>query len=115
MNARRAEQRAHRRIWRGASYLVLAMGLLLADPRAALAGDDQLEEAGDILQFVLPLSALAGTFVAGAENIWSAGVIRATAGGMTAEARIRVTPKLPINETFDGLTSSPASCAGSVS
>ena len=52
------------KLWRGAACLVLASGLLLDSPRAALAGSDQLEEAGDILQFALPISAMVGTFVA---------------------------------------------------
>ena len=65
MNEGRAQQRSRGRLWRSASCLVLASGLLLDGPRAALAGDDELEEAGDILQYVLPLAAGAGTLIAG--------------------------------------------------
>jgi outer membrane protein assembly factor BamB len=42
-----------------------------------------------------------GTFVATTENLFSAGLIRARAGDLTAEARVRISPKLPIHETFD--------------
>ncbi len=64
MNEGRAPQRPRGRLWRGASCLVLASGLLLDGPGAALASNDELEEAGDILQYVLPLSAAASTFIA---------------------------------------------------
>ncbi len=60
-----------------------------------------------------PLGTLdaSGTFVAGAKNTWSAGVIRATGKGLTAQARVRVTPRLPISETFDGLAPGPFALA----
>ena len=45
-----------------------------------------------------------GNFVAGTGNTFSAGVIKAQAGGLTAQARVRVSPTLPIEESFDGMT-----------
>ena len=112
MNARLAEQRSHRRIWRGASYLVLAMGLLLDDPRAALAGDDQLEEAGDILQFVLPLSALAGTFVAGdAEGRWQYGQSFLTMQGVMQSLKFVVAKQRPASKSRDSFPSGHTAAA----
>lgn len=53
------------RAWRILA-LFLSMGLALSPPSPARADeDDAIEAAGDILQFVLPLSAIGSTFIAG--------------------------------------------------
>jgi len=44
-----------------------------------------------------------GVFTAATDNRFSAGVIRAQASGLTAEARVRVSPTLPIHENFDAM------------
>lgn len=44
-----------------------------------------------------------GAFVAGTDNAFSAGVVRAALGKMRAEARVRISPVLPIHESFDGM------------
>ena len=44
-----------------------------------------------------------GSFVAAGDNKFSSGIVRATFGDLTAEARVRISPKLPIHETFDGM------------
>lgn len=45
-----------------------------------------------------------GMFHASAENKYSAGTVTLKMSGMTATARIRVSPKLPIFESFDKMT-----------
>ncbi len=42
-----------------------------------------------------------GVFVAATDNVFSTGIVRAKLGGMTGEARVRVSPRLPIQESFD--------------
>ena len=42
-----------------------------------------------------------GRFAVAADNIGQAGLIKATVGGVSGEARARVIPPLPWNETFD--------------
>lgn len=42
-----------------------------------------------------------GTFTAATDNAFSSGVVTAKGGGLQAEARVRVSPRLPIHETFD--------------
>jgi outer membrane protein assembly factor BamB len=42
-----------------------------------------------------------GTYVVAPDKIGQAGLIKATVGGLTGEARARVIPPLPWNETFD--------------
>ena len=44
-----------------------------------------------------------GTFVAATDNAFSAGVVKASANGLSAEARVRVAAALPIHETFDAM------------
>lgn len=44
-----------------------------------------------------------GVFTAATDNKFSAGVIRAEASGLNADARVRVSPTLPIHEDFDGM------------
>ncbi len=44
-----------------------------------------------------------GTFNADAANTFSAGVATATYGELKAKARLRVSPRLPIEENFDGM------------
>ncbi len=44
-----------------------------------------------------------GSFVAATENRFSAGLIEAKFNDMTASARVRVSPTLPIEESFDGM------------
>jgi len=46
-------------------------------------------------------SVAAGKYTAGTANVGQAGLIKVTAGGLTGEARARVIPALPWNETFD--------------
>jgi outer membrane protein assembly factor BamB len=43
-----------------------------------------------------------GAFSAGADSVDQAGVIRATVGGVSGEARARIVRPLPITDTFDG-------------
>ncbi len=45
-----------------------------------------------------------GVFVASTDNTFSAGTVRAKFGKLTAKARVRISPKLPIDETFDAMT-----------
>ena len=45
-----------------------------------------------------------GVFTAGADALDQAGMIRATVGGLTGEARARVVRPLPMTDTFDGYT-----------
>jgi outer membrane protein assembly factor BamB len=42
-----------------------------------------------------------GTFTAGADTVDQAGTLRATVGGLTGDARARITRPLPITENFD--------------
>jgi hypothetical protein len=49
----------------------------------------------------------AGQFTAAADGGWEAGLVKATVGGVTGMARVRVVPPLPWSETFDSLA--PAS------
>jgi hypothetical protein len=42
-----------------------------------------------------------GEFVATSENVFSAGLVKVSGEGLEAAARVRVSPKLPIHETFD--------------
>ncbi len=44
-----------------------------------------------------------GTFVAGQENAFSAGVVTVTGENLSAAARVRVTPTLPIHEDFENM------------
>jgi len=49
-----------------------------------------------------------GSFVAATENRFMAGVIEGRFGGMTAAARVRISPSLPIEESFDGMAAGEA-------
>ena len=44
-----------------------------------------------------------GAFLATNENAFSAGLVKAEANGLKAAARVRVSPRLPIHESFDDL------------
>lgn len=44
-----------------------------------------------------------GVFKAAADQAWSAGAVTLKMGGAEATARVRVAPKLPIEESFDGM------------
>ncbi len=46
----------------------------------------------------------AGTFTASPANVYAAGEILARTGGLESIARVRIIPKLPFTETFDGMT-----------
>jgi outer membrane protein assembly factor BamB len=43
----------------------------------------------------------AGQFASAADGGWQGGLVKATVGGVTGAAAVRVTPPLPWNETFD--------------
>ncbi len=44
------------------------------------------------------------SFVAARDHVFSAGFVKATVGDLSAIARVRVSPKLPIKESFDAMT-----------
>ena len=44
-----------------------------------------------------------GVFTAGAESVTQAGLVKATVGGVTGSASVRVFPPLPWSETFDSM------------
>jgi outer membrane protein assembly factor BamB len=44
-----------------------------------------------------------GQFVAASDGDWQAGSVKATVGGVTGAARVRIVPPLPWSETFDSL------------
>jgi outer membrane protein assembly factor BamB len=48
-----------------------------------------------------------GQFVAASDGGWQAGMVKATVGGLTGAARVRIAPPLPWSENFDSLA--PAS------
>lgn len=44
-----------------------------------------------------------GTFTAAEDNVFAAGFVLARADGLEAKARVRISPKLPIDEDFDSM------------
>jgi hypothetical protein len=46
-------------------------------------------------------TAAAGQFTAAPDGGWQAGLVKATVGGVTGSASVRIVPPLPWNETFD--------------
>src|SRR2546427_3916213 len=53
-----------------------------------------------------------GQFTASSDNKLQSGLVKATAGSLSASARLRVVPKPPYAENFDAMPVGPASPAG---
>ncbi len=70
-----------------------SLGHFLSEEKTATWALDQLK--GTIAN---------GQFIAAPEPISQAGLVRATVGGITGAASVRVFPPLPLNENFDELT-----------
>ncbi|MCH7885604.1 MAG: PQQ-binding-like beta-propeller repeat protein [Planctomycetes bacterium] len=69
-----------------------------ANGRALGTGEAKWSVHGVAGAFIKP-----GLFVPASDHTYSAGVVRAEAQGLTGEARVRISPPLPIQESFDGM------------
>ncbi len=69
----------------------------------AVVGSDNAETNAFAVKGLNGTVAKDGTFTAGSQNVFSSGTVTFKQAQKQTAARIRISPKLPIHETFDGM------------